>query len=295
MAQVTLPVEIWERIIDYVANDAATYYTTHSWRTLTLKSCALTCRAWTYRSIYHLNHIVTFRDSPSVSRFKARFPPRDLPCRQVVSKPRSMKKCSWVSSVPIQLNVALPLLTDLTLHHFDFNQAHTQLIPLLSLARSLESIFLADVRFASGNQFKRLIDSLRHVNQLVLRDLEFAESILTTRPTSSRKREVPIQSLRIFADPSEDNPPILFQLLSPLAHSITRIAIDDDKLTPRGILELQKFIAACTSLERFVLEIWNSSPDMPLSHIGKIFFLRCKSLHNRSTTTQTIDTIPILH
>ncbi|KAL4246472.1 hypothetical protein ABKN59_008206 [Abortiporus biennis] len=263
-----LPVELWERIIDFIADDSSGYPPGAQQRTQTLQACALTCPAWTHRSLYHLHDIVTFKTASSVKSFLLKFPPPDIPARILtIDCYRDKQHPYWVSSLPIRLKTALPLLRELSIKAFRFQNAHTQFIPSLSLARVVTDLDLVAVTFTSANQFDRLISSFRMLSLLHLHGI-FLSSKTPFRATNPLcRRRAPISRLNYFSKTSDlDHFPIVLTVLHSFTNQLKDLGIHDSWLHDKCIGKSAAFVKSCKFIE--TLHIFQRGDDVHLSNIG---------------------------
>ncbi|KAI0792278.1 hypothetical protein C8Q75DRAFT_590651 [Abortiporus biennis] len=283
-----LPIEIWERIIDMVAEQPDRFHPSSPGRTYTLRSCTLTCKSWSHRSLYHLNVVVTLTSGLSVSRLLSRFHPSPRSSHEFIphynnTSPKvisiiptneslpdhNQKQDYWVSSTPIRVNSILPVLEELVLKGFNLAHAHTTLIPALSLARSLRILVLSKVIFTSNNQLNRLIYSFDKLVRLRLFDVHLQprrypidhnpfphhlHHFETIRMVKKRNKTFDTIDILPF-DRTEDLLNV-FSVIRPMACFLLRLRIDDIWLEetsgPRGsegFQFLQDFLKMCHSLE----------------------------------------------
>lgn len=175
----TLPTEICERIINFVAamEDKS--------RLQTLCSCALTCRSWLSRSRFHLFRTVVLRSNSQLSCLARTLKDSPLICKSVrnltvVGAADSDRSESWITVVPMSLSPAfrttlrrstLPVyptyrshrlgrLTlcdiDLTKRHPRFHQAYSLLGPVANP----HSLRIERVRYSQFLQIARIIAAI---------------------------------------------------------------------------------------------------------------------------------------
>ncbi|KAL4243276.1 hypothetical protein ABKN59_011076 [Abortiporus biennis] len=254
---VTLPIEIWESIIDLVAYESLKYIPSSKERHRTLQACASTCRSWRYRSLYHLNSVVNFYDSSSVSRFLSRFPPPHNPANTVSIITSEDNNPYWASSVPIRISSVMPQLHEVAIRDFDFNNAHPQFIPTLSLARSVEELSLIGVTFASASQCRRVICAFRQLNWLRLERVDFPVIDVPTQVSRLRApvvRKPYITYIGLYSyGRRRTSLPFLIDLFQPFVKTVEWLEIDEYWLSDHCVDSSRAFIQACKRLEIFEL------------------------------------------
>ncbi|KAL4245136.1 hypothetical protein ABKN59_010521 [Abortiporus biennis] len=286
-AQAILPIELWETIIDAVAAESMYYAAGAYGRTYTLRSCALTCRIWTFRSLYHLNTVVTFSEESSIKRFLFRFPPPDVPVQTLSIKlPPTVSlrdSSSWVSSNLIRLK-SFPKLRELAIQNFNFEYAHAQLIPRLSislpLSRTLRNLILFDVIFTSANQLNRLLRSFRQLPSIRLMDIRF--------PENASPLILPVVTPHITSKPPKDNsktgilciysadyrggtptlPSILTIFIHMLSTTLTWLEMDEFWLSNECIPVANNFFKSCKTLEYIQITLWLNNNNGRICHLG---------------------------
>jgi len=182
-----LPIEIWERVIDHVAQSAAipapderppldaTAQIKSEWRlrNSSLAQCSLVCSAWRNRCRFHLSfqfYLRSRQDFASVLQFLSSSSPYTAQVRVLCICPPTASEAPteapWVSSVPLLLP-ALPNLDHLVLHQIDLTQQHPSFymacrrLSFITRPRLLELGWLS---FRHFSQIARLVLAVQTTN-----------------------------------------------------------------------------------------------------------------------------------
>lgn len=178
----SLPVEVWERTIDFCAHTAYLNNDRH-----TLHACILTCRGWLPTSRYHLYHSVDLRTEEHFRRFLHTITSnpelgafvRELDVGEGEGTQASSKASpsNWMFQVPLLL---LPLLAHL--HSIFFwgmptwnRAAHLHLSQFLSY-HTITDFYLLCCKFASCQDLARFLSWLPSLTHLDLKDVGLVSS-----------------------------------------------------------------------------------------------------------------------
>lgn len=170
----SLPVEVWERIIDFCAHAAYLNNDRHM-----LHACILTCRSWVPTGRYHLYSYVDLRTEENFHRFLDTITSnpelgtfvRYLSTGQEGETETSSKArpSSWIFQVPLLL---LPLLADLrSIYIWEMptwnRAAHMHLSQFRSF-HTITQLCLMRCKFASCQDLARFLSWLPSLTYLVL-------------------------------------------------------------------------------------------------------------------------------
>ncbi|CAL1710092.1 unnamed protein product [Somion occarium] len=230
----TLPVEIWEAIIDEVSGPVLWDYRFRRPSTETLRACSLTCRSWQTRSQWNLfrflrvnrrRDVMTTQD---VSRVRPNHTGavRHLDIIDTNPFADDSLKAYGVSQLVTDL---LPLLAalegirfcNINLSPLDHGAMHT-----FTLLTSLRRLYLDEASLASLTQLEALVLSLPSLTQLSLESLDFSESAPETSsyPNLAEHSRLPrLQTVKITYDHIHPPPIVLYDWLSrtPVTVSLT--------------------------------------------------------------------------
>lgn len=160
-----LPVEVCERIIDFVAgmNLHFILWGDHEMRSA-LRACALTCRSWVPRSRFHLFESITVRSSSDLDAIVGRL--RASPVlwdrvEELIIDVRTVPAPHWwMFCLPVRLAPMLRKLRWLTFDSIDLSIPHENFYKGLLLWRGIENLHLTDVQYTQHSQLARLISAL---------------------------------------------------------------------------------------------------------------------------------------
>ncbi|KIP08925.1 hypothetical protein PHLGIDRAFT_353654 [Phlebiopsis gigantea 11061_1 CR5-6] len=175
-----IPTEVCETIIDFVAvrwdEVSTTYSGDRTWDYdvhATLGACALTCRAWRPRSQLHLMRVMSVRASNAGTRSFAdmrtlfqRIPrlQSDVESLSIDGEDLEVPRFHLVPLVVYDILPRLPILTlcgGLIYMPTFFRVTMRRFVHLTHLR-------LHKATFASANDFRRMVESLRHLQNLAL-------------------------------------------------------------------------------------------------------------------------------
>ncbi|KAH8091419.1 hypothetical protein BXZ70DRAFT_1079838 [Cristinia sonorae] len=168
-----LPVEVWERVIDHLADDAPSRIRS------SLIACSLVCRFWVSRSRYHLcTHDINLRSNQSLLSFEQYLKSsRELPPRifRLIISTKPGDDQSWVSSAPIRLP-KLPNLNHLVLDCIDLSLQNVHFWRNFTLF-ACQYLELIGVRYSRHLTLSRVVSSIQP-KQLRLEDLKLVEGTI---------------------------------------------------------------------------------------------------------------------
>ncbi|KAI0782654.1 hypothetical protein C8Q75DRAFT_811581 [Abortiporus biennis] len=203
---VSIPIELWEKVIDFVDVEDRRRLEDGQWMTARhgdISACALTCRAWLDRSRYHLAQDVTIISQRQLSSLSIFFRSRDklglLPCRSLTisssTPPQSNDADYWHSAIPITLSHAIKQVEVMKCVGLSFTNAHPGFIQHLSTARALNTLQLELVNFSTMDQFLQFLCALRSLKHLTLKNIHFPEKL---SPCVQRHRSMFKINLKTF-------------------------------------------------------------------------------------------------
>ena len=204
-----LPIEICERIIDWIAAAPQEEYDSlfgipfedlNAWETL--RACALTCRAWTPRARLHMQvPTVRIKCSPGadgdIDDFKSlltRVPTLASFVRAVIAEP-IVDRPSTFHTIPLVLPQLLSGLHLLQLTNGPFHPA-PRTVPRMRRLTSLYILILQKVSFHSPNDLRRIINAFGELQRLEILDPSWRSSSLTD-DTPSRVLHCPRSAIRL--------------------------------------------------------------------------------------------------
>ena len=163
-----LPVEVWERVIDFCAE-----YAYIARAAPILRSCALTCRSWTLRSHYHLFYYITIKSEKSLTRFAnvLRTSPqraeyvRYLQAGSIPNPDRPLAN-RYPTLLPLKLAFKLPNLKALHLQCYPHDARD---VLKLAVLKTVTQLTLTGCVFAKFNDFVRLVQAFGNLSELRLR------------------------------------------------------------------------------------------------------------------------------
>ena len=162
----SLPIEIWEKIIDSTLIDPNSGAINQKER-LTIYACGLTCRAWLPRARFYLYDSITIHSDEGLSRVLEILSYTPAICDHV----RSLTIIGGGSDTPwfirtfIQLGSKLKKLFYLTLRNFSLIQQNPHFFKTLSIFRAqhLTSITLQEVQYSRYSQITRCFSAATSV------------------------------------------------------------------------------------------------------------------------------------
>ncbi|KAH9911938.1 uncharacterized protein B0H18DRAFT_287539 [Fomitopsis serialis] len=166
-----LPVEVCERIIDYIAAGWDIKYITATGQPhlTTLTSCALVCQDWYFLTWYHLRRRIHLRDRKDVlSLFKTlRAKPR---LREVIQQvvisgaaPGERQAIRHLGTFAALLAGKTLMLSSITIEDAEWTigSVRTEDIDYLAAFSSIETLIVRNVTLSSVTQLSRLVAALR--------------------------------------------------------------------------------------------------------------------------------------
>ncbi|TCD63222.1 hypothetical protein EIP91_005835 [Steccherinum ochraceum] len=148
---ISLPVEIWENVLDFVADGLEA-------RTSTLLACSLTRRAWVSRCRYHLFRTVTLSscsDVLNVVHLLSQSPLLAPRVTQLILIASVEADQQWISSVPLRLGGKLSRLSGVTMKGLDLRDRHPDFYKAWVLSRPITYLVLENVRYTRYAQLCR--------------------------------------------------------------------------------------------------------------------------------------------
>jgi len=268
---VHLPIELWERVIDFLAFDDI-YSHTHSGNAVykNLITCALTCRSWKFRCRFHLlydrklsgpHHVKSTvsmlreepADTPLTCHFKRLLV--NPSCADGVGPPPS----SWVSCIPVRLTKYMILLDKLHLSGIDLQTMHPSFISALSFSKSVTQLVLTECKFLTITILVRLVQSFPRLASLVLKSLQVQPE--QSWPVGYRIKASTLQTLVIGSLPPSAYCPII-TWLSSTASKLVSVHLEPCWCTTAETAGLtRKLLSECESLQELSVEVVSELPD----------------------------------
>ncbi|KAK7691406.1 hypothetical protein QCA50_004805 [Cerrena zonata] len=164
----SLPVEVWERVIDfcaeysYIARDARI-----------LRSCALTCRSWAPRSHYHLFYYITIKSESSLLRLASII--RTSPTRaEYVRYLQAGSTFNVDQPLAHRYPALLPIKLAFRLHnlkgiHLQSYPPDSHDVSKLSAFKSVTQLTLTGCIFTTFNDFVKLVQAFGNLCDLRIR------------------------------------------------------------------------------------------------------------------------------
>ncbi len=264
-----LPLEVCERIIDCVPSLKVADNSAHENNKLrrnTLVACALTCRAWLFRSRHHLHFSISIYDKVEFDHFVALLNQTPEIASFVVhlttgTRAQKDKLQEWSHLVPFSLASPLSKLKTVLFNNCDWRNLHPSFLMMTAQFTSVTRMTLQDLKLGSSRELVQLIFSFSSLIELTVRGVECIRNRSCTLRGRS-KRCLPLRYL-VFRRGFMGYPllPMLEETSS--NHLLTSMDIE---LTPEEV-ELQavgKFLEGCVSL-RFMFFCFKLS----VNDIGK--------------------------
>jgi len=170
-----LPVEIWELIIDFraqddIVGDPDSWVPERDFKNIL--ACALTCRAWLPRSRHHLLQERIISSGSQLATFASVVHKygNDITnwWKLLLLEPTNSSPQAWLSSVPIRLSSALHGLHTLQFSGVDFFQLNIRSMAGFGLCCNVTRLVLQDVTFGRTEHITRLLLAFRRLGDLAL-------------------------------------------------------------------------------------------------------------------------------
>lgn len=194
----SLPVELWEVVIDFVGADSH-----EETRARTLRACSLTCRAWVHRARFHLGPaLITRQTIISSPEYISATRPILMMFPNVGDNVISLSldaspdgDSSWMSSAVMCLGPKMKRVENLTLRGFDFSTRHPGFYRSCSLFRPLKWLWLVFPRYSCFSDIAHLV----HATSAARVDVWLRAPDLSLNPATHavRERQVVPQTGRI--------------------------------------------------------------------------------------------------
>ncbi|KAI0793455.1 hypothetical protein C8Q75DRAFT_562882 [Abortiporus biennis] len=180
----TLPIEVWERVIDFLGDpdqDTETYNVND-----TLTRTSLVCKAWVARSQWILRQNPHIREVEQLSLA--------VPIFRTWSRSSSTLTLSlpeeFICSTPVRLPEFWRAISVLRISDIDFMLSHSNFISTLSWARSVHTLHLHHCTFSTIYQYARVVFGFSSLTHLCLRSIHI--------PSTGISRTDGLQGPRIF-------------------------------------------------------------------------------------------------
>lgn len=197
-----VPLEVCERVINAVSLLKVTDNLTianQELRRNTLLACALTCRAWLFRSRYHLHRDVKMFDKHQLERFVGVL--RDTPDIQTFvctlstgSRPQRGKIEEWLHLIPLYLAIVLRNLYTLRIHNCDWRALHPSFFMAIKHFTAVTSLTLQTVKLGTSRELVKLVFAFPSLTELTIREVQCIKD-RPCRLFKRAKRQLPLQFL----------------------------------------------------------------------------------------------------
>ncbi|KAH8102133.1 hypothetical protein BXZ70DRAFT_1006750 [Cristinia sonorae] len=176
-----LPVEVWDGIIDFVAEDVA------GWKTGGyLQHCILVCKSWVPRCNHHLSPFkeLTIRSAKELESFAISIrtsPKRPRSVLRLTIEPEDEADCQWIAKIPILLP-RLPNLRRLTLSSVNFYMQHPRFRQIYSLFRHAYALNIK----STCTRWSQVLSSVAHGSYVTITTSrhDYLEGSMGTLPPS---------------------------------------------------------------------------------------------------------------
>lgn len=153
-----LPVEIWERIIDTVADDNLGPHGRD------LLACCLTCRSWVPRSRFHIFTSVNIRTRSHLTSVVDCLSRHWFLCYCIVNLTIDVTDAvdqSWLSSCVLLLGPKIKAINSIFLRGIDLTTVHPAFFQTLKLFPDVTFLGLYGIRYTRHGQLAQLASGLR--------------------------------------------------------------------------------------------------------------------------------------
>lgn len=196
----SLPVEVWERVIDfcaeysYIARDARI-----------LRSCALTCRSWAPRSHYHLFYYITIKSESSLLRLASII--RTSPTRaEYVRYLQAGSTFNVDQPLAHRYPALLPIKLAFRLHnlkgiHLQSYPPDSHDVSKLSAFKSVTQLTLTGCIFTTFNDFVKLVQAFGNLCDLRIRTTGDTKKLSSFNPEILRTpvaKQLKIKALTVY-------------------------------------------------------------------------------------------------
>ena len=270
-----LPVEVSERIIDWVAAlpPAEWYHTLYNDTQAleTLRACALTCRAWTPRAQLHMFRALRIKCTPNVpgdiNDFRsllARVPALATSVSTVVAISAAYRP-STLHTIPLLLPQLVPRLSYLRLAYGLFYPP-PGVFPSMRRFISVTRLMLWEVTFHSVHDLRRTVNAFRALQTLEISYISWHESLSPTNtlyqalsyPASAvRLRDVLIIAGNTWLRDPRSVQFVLWLAKSGALSSLTALRLDSAMILDAGMLAAVEMAiyAAAGAVEEMLLTV----------------------------------------
>ncbi|KAF7791085.1 hypothetical protein EIP86_002046 [Pleurotus ostreatoroseus] len=179
-----LPLEVYERAIDATlhlkTSENSTIENARLRRT-TLLACALTCKAWLFRSRYHLHREVQIFDKCQLDRFVAVL--RNEPnigqfVRTFVvgSRPQAGKVKQWAHLIPLYLAEFMHGLKVFIVNGCDWRVLHPSFLMKAAKFVTVTKLVMHTVKLGTSRELTKLVFSFPNLRELTVQDTQCAKN-----------------------------------------------------------------------------------------------------------------------
>ncbi|KIP08084.1 hypothetical protein PHLGIDRAFT_391459 [Phlebiopsis gigantea 11061_1 CR5-6] len=277
----SIPILIWEMVIDSVASDMSGRRRWESKVANSLQSCSLTCRAWTPRSRYHLFHFIAMRCSnehvEKLSTLLIQHPALESRIKVLVVKPddHSIRGASLEEIPPVPgLLSQVPELRISTCYVAVMNAAKVE--QSLCQFTSITTLNFYAVVLPSCDVLRRIILSFNALRSLIMELPEW--SLIRTGPPSpidsTCNTQIRLRELQITGQSGwlrDDHSIVFFQWLakSGIVDSLQQLRLKYLVMTATRSCEAVRTVAAAASntLEKLYIA---PGPDLEFTEFGDV-------------------------
>lgn len=181
-----LPLELWDRIIDFVAGNLG-----GSSERRDIVACSLVCWAFVNRCRFHLIHKLTIRSRAQLDQVIRILSNSPIFCARLswlIIDAGNGADQSWVSTVPFRLPLSVSRLENLTVRGVDLRALHPQALQAFSRIR-IDKVYLEDVRYSSYTQLTRFFSIATEVRVFKQPAMTHEVAALRRLPPSPRQGE----------------------------------------------------------------------------------------------------------
>lgn len=277
-----LPLEVFERIIDYsnTVKGGDSPRDNDRLRRHTLHACALTCKDWVHRARFHLHHSIALYDAVEFTRFVALLHATPAIAGYVCKLTAALRDegntvDNWLHMIPIQLSsLVLPKLHELSLRQCDWRNAPPVLFAHATKFDSVVTLTLQATHFNSNRELVRMLFSFVRLRSLTLRQVTCAK----VKPTPLPKRmRTPLPLQNLFFRRSFTAYHMFAHLHSTASSALVRTIDMDLALDAAELPSVGRFLSTCVALETLVITFAIDSGDASESSKPKLLNPGCRS------------------
>ncbi|KAH9910315.1 uncharacterized protein B0H18DRAFT_1105035 [Fomitopsis serialis] len=264
-----LPVEVCERIIDYIAAGCNTGYirTKGEPHLITLTSCALVCQDWYSLTWYHLRQCIYLRDRKDVlslsKTLRAKPRLREVIQQVVISSasPGERQPIRHLGMFAVMLAGKAPRLSRITIENAEWTMGSVRMedIGFLGVFSYIDALDIYNVTLSSAAQLSRLVSALPWLRKLWCFNVDCLQKQHVS-PASLPLNCANLEHLQVrWAAPAVED--LFVQISRASQVRFVDLGVDGELEPSSAVSRTQTLLdASSTSAETVVLHIDHSSP-----------------------------------